>query len=340
MDIQTATQNAKKSSLLPVYVLAGEERLLITRCADAVRAAAVGSGPRGLSEDLFDGRQATAQSVMTACRTFPMMAKRRLVVVRGIDEMKSSEQEALIAYFAKPEPTAVLVLVGPKLDLRKKIALEAKKHDYLLVAKPPGEDELAPWIEHESRARNLTMEPGAIESLALAIGPDLSALSDAIERLALYTNGAPVTAATVDDVVTPIREIPAWDLADAIGTRNLASTLSILARLTAQRQAALPMLGLIARQVHMIAKARQHFDTKGQGSLASVLRVPPFAADKIGQQAKRWSQGHVQRALRVLASTDAALKGAKRDDARILEECAIALCGGAGMGELSIRAAP
>ena len=185
--------------------------------------------------------------------------------------------------------------------------------------------------------RRVTLEAGASESLAMAIGPDLSMLSDALERLQLYTAGAPVTTRAVDEVVTPVRELPAWGLADAVGQRNLGACLSILAQLTAQRQHALPTLGLIARQIHMLAKARAHAEGKMPGALASVLGAKPFVADKMAHVAKRWSSAHLQRAIRILAATDAALKGAKRGDERVLEECVIALCGGAGMGEGPLR---
>lgn len=337
MDIHAATEAATKGKLQPVYLLAGEERLLITRCADAVRLAAVGGGPRGLSEDVFDAKQSTAAAVITACRTLPMMAKRRLVTVRGVDEMRKADQEALLPYLDKPEPSTVLLLVAPGFDMRVKLALAAKEKGYLAVAKPPSEGELVPWIEREARARGITLEAAAAESMALAVGPDLSMLGDALERLSLYTAGGPVTARAVDEVVTPVREVPAWDLADAVGQRNLGSCLTILARLTAQRQHALPTLGMIARQVHQIARARAHLDARGTGSLASVLRMPPHAADKVAQQARKWPPGHLHRAMRVLAATDAALKGAKRGDERVLEECLIALCGGAGMGEAPLR---
>ncbi len=337
VDIHSAIDAVAKGKLQPVYLLAGDERLLITRCADAIRAATVGGGPRGLSEDLFDAKQTTGATIINACRTLPMMAKRRLVTVRGVEEMRKADQEALLPYLEKPEPTAVLVLVAPGFDMRVKLALTAKEKGCLFVAKPPSEGELVPWIEREAKGRGITLEPGAAESLAMSIGPDLSMLGDALERLQLYTAGAAVTTRAVDEVVTPVREIPAWDLADAIGQRNVASCLTILARLTAQRQHALPTLGLIARQVHQLAKARALADGKMQGALASVLRMPPFAAEKVAQQAKRWSPAQLQRALRVLAATDAALKGAKRGDERVLEECVIALCGGPGMGETAMR---
>ena len=337
VDIHTATDNATKGKLLPVYLLGGDERLLISRCADAIRLATVGGGPRGLSEDIFDAKQTTGATIITACRTLPMMSKRRLVLVRGAEEMRRSDQEALLPYLDKPEPSTVLLMVGPGFDTRVKLALTAKEKGFLYLAKAPSENELAPWIEREAKARTVTLEAGASDALAMAIGPDLSLLGDALERLALYTAGAPVTTRIIDDVITPVREIPAWDLADAVAARNVASCLSILARLTAQRQHALPTLGLIARQVHVLAKARAHAEGKLQGALASVLKMPPFAADKVATAAKRWSPAHLQRAMRILAATDAALKGAKRGDERVLEECVIALCGGPGMGEAALR---
>lgn len=337
MDIVTAAEQATKGKLLPVYLLGGDERLLITRCADAVRLAAVGGGPRGLSEDIFDAKQSSAAAILTACRTLPMMSRRRLVTVRGCEDMRKADQEALLPYLEKPEPSTVLLLVGHGFDQRVKLALAAKERGWFFLAKAPSEGDLVPWIEREARAAGVTLGEGAAESLALAVGADLSLLADGLERLSLYAGGAPVTAKTVDDVITPVREIPAWDLAEAVGQRNLPACLGILARLTAQRQHALPTLGLVARQVHLIAKARTHVDTRTPGTLASVLKIHPFAADKVGQQAKRWSPGAIQRALRVLAATDAALKGAKRGDERVMEECLIALCGGAGMGEAALR---
>lgn len=335
MEIDAVTEKARKGELLPVYLLGGDELILVQRCADAIRVATVGPGPRGLSEDLYDGRGLSAQTVVNACRTLPMMSKRRLVTVRGVDEMSTGEQESLLAYFAKPEPSTVLLLIANDLDTRRKLALEAKKHGFLFAAKHPDEASLGPWIEREAKSRGLAMEAGAVESLSMLVGPDLSLLGDALERLALYTGGAAVTADAVDQVVTPVRQLQAWDLADALGERNLPAALAVVARLTSQRQAALMTLGALAWRVHQLARARQFLsqnDNNPRG-ISSVIKARPDEAQKIAAQARRWSPAQLHRAFRVLAATDAALKGAKRGDERVLEECAIALCGGPGFGE-------
>lgn len=334
-DIESVISNAAKGTLLPVYLIGGDERLLVQRCVDAIRHATVGAGPRGLAEDHFDGKGLSASVLMSAARTLPMMARHRLVIVRGVDQMGTAEQEALIAYFAKPEPRTVLVLVALQLDLRRRIANEAKKNGFLFVAQHPKEGEIGPWITREAARRRLQLDPGAVESLALLVGPDLSLLSDALDRLSLYAYARAITADDVEQCITPVREIAAWDLSDAVTSRNLASGLAVLGRLLAQRQPALPLLAVISRQIYQLAKAKQFLASGEKGSLAAALGAPPSAAQKVAAQAKHWSPQQLARALKILAATDSALKGARRGDERVLEECLIALAGGPGMGELA-----
>ncbi len=337
MDISAATANARKGDLLPVYLVGGKERLLVSRCAEAVRHGAVGGGPRGLAEDVFDGRGLSAQTVITACRTLPMMAKRRLVTVRGVNDMAATEQEGLVSYFAKPEPSTVLLLVATELDQRRKLVLEAKKQGYLVVAEPPREDQLEAWVTREAASKGVTIAPGAAELLAIYIGPDLSLLGDAVERLSLYTSGEPITPEHVEAVVVPVREIPAWDLGDAIATRDRSLAMTVLGRLLSQGQHPLPILFFVGRQVSQLARARQWVAEGSQGSLASALRMPPQAARNLVSFASKWPPPVLHRAMRIVAATDAALKGAKRGDERVMEECVLALCGAAGMGETALR---
>lgn len=340
MNVPAAIEKAKKGEVLPVYLIGGEERLLVSRLCDAVREATVGGGPRGLAEDVFDGRGTSAGTVLTACRTLPMMAKRRLVTVRGVDQMSPADQEALIPYFTKPEPSTVLLLVALTLDKRRKLALEAKKANVLFEAEHPNEAAAAAWIAREAAARGVTMEPGAVESLGLAIGADLGQLADAIERLALYTNNGVVTAQTVDVVVTPVREIPAFDLSTAVAQRKRARALASVTRLLNQGQDPLPIMGLLAWQLGQLARAKEFSARPPEGrSMASVLKVPPGRVASVQELAAKWSVPQLQRAFHILAAADAALKGGRKTTDKyrglIAIEAVIALCGGAGMGELA-----
>ncbi|MBI5518004.1 MAG: DNA polymerase III subunit delta [Deltaproteobacteria bacterium] len=337
MDILKATQEAAQGKVRLVYVLGGEEQVLLRRCLDAIRKATVGGGVRGLAEDVFDGPKVTAQTVTEACRTLPMMSRWRLVTVRDANELPAPEVDGLVGYFKHPSPSTVLLLVLSQVDARRKLVMEAKKQGLLVVAERISEAALPGWIEREARAVGAELGPGVVESLALAIGPDLGLLGDALERLKLYAHGRTVTTRDVDLVVTSVREVPAWDLAHAVVARNRGAALSVLHQLLGRGQEALPTLGLLAWQVRQLARAQQLLAMNPDANLAQELRIFD-GADRVKANLRRWPPTAMARALRVLAATDAALKGSRRGDQRVLEECVLALCGAAGMGEAALRA--
>ena len=341
-----------KGTVRPVYVLGGNEWLLVSRCMNAVRTAVVGTGPRGLSEDIFDGDSATINHLLGACRTLPMMAKRRLVTVRSAEEMaqkiNDKDQKEFFAYLAAPEPTTVLLLVATKFDARRTWVNEAKKHKWLVTCSVPTDDReadpwLTQWINGEMRARKITAENGVVERLVAWIGPELGMLSDALERLSLYTAGAAITMAAVDALVTPVREIGSFDLSDAILMRDLPTALANIAQLRTQRGEALMILGSLGYSLRQMARAKQMLSVNPEVNLSKAVYMHGKPPGWLANAARRWTVPQVHRALRVLAATDAALKGTKGSamgarpvgDFRVLEEFAMTLCAGApGMGEL------
>src|SRR5262252_8586803 len=114
----------ESGQLDPIYVLYGAERYLVDRCLAAIRRAVLGDAGTGASfnHDVFDLKEAPLSRVVATARTMPMMARQRLVVAKGIDEVKAPDLEPLLPYVEDPNPTTVLVLVGgEKLDTRFKV---------------------------------------------------------------------------------------------------------------------------------------------------------------------------------------------------------------------------
>ena len=92
------TLDVTAGKLAPVYILASAEPLLVDRALAAIREAAVPAALRAFNEDSVDGRGASASRILAAARTLPMMAERRLILVR---DLADGATEA-----AKPEPRA------------------------------------------------------------------------------------------------------------------------------------------------------------------------------------------------------------------------------------------
>src|SRR3954463_11291369 len=91
---EQAIAEARADKLRPLYLVLGEERLFVDRVVAAIRDATARGGIAGFNEDKFIAGEASAGAVIGAARMLPMMAKRRFVLVRGLDrwEKKAGEE--------------------------------------------------------------------------------------------------------------------------------------------------------------------------------------------------------------------------------------------------------
>ena len=190
--------------MLPVYVVAGEERLLRDEVVAELRAASLAGGVAAFNEDKFTAGEANVEAVIAAARTVPMMAPRRFVLLRGAERWDASEDgdgtaggptrsgeaasafDRLAEYAAAPVDSTCLVMVASKLDRRRKLALVAKKNDFLVVCDPLDSRSLPRWIVDRCASKGHAIDPDVADLLAALAGPQLSSIDDAIERLSLY----------------------------------------------------------------------------------------------------------------------------------------------------------
>ena len=143
------------------------------RAVDRLRASLVEPATRDFNYNLFQGKEATSGRVLSAVRTLPMMAKRRLVVIRDVDEMKADELNGLIPYLTKPCPESCLVLVAEKVDQRLKFFAQFKKHGETIKLEPLYDRQLPGFVRDEGRAR-VRFAAGVAELIADEVGSGLA----------------------------------------------------------------------------------------------------------------------------------------------------------------------
>src|SRR5262249_549260 len=133
----------------PLYCLHGPETYLLDLFVAAIRTAVLGPGAdRGgsFNYDTFALKEASPAPLLHAARTLPMFAKRRLVIARGIDHLKSDDLEPLIAYVADPNPSTCLALVGEKVDARLRVFQAIRKTGSLHEFARLKDRELGSWL--------------------------------------------------------------------------------------------------------------------------------------------------------------------------------------------------
>ena len=352
MTPEQAIQEAKRGELRPVYVVAGEERLLADQVLSVLRDATLQGGVAGFNEDKFTAGEATADAILAAAKMLPMMAKRRLVVVRGLerwdarasraedDEEGASPAEPtkgvkeagpldrLAEYAKNPADTTVLVLVASKLHGQRRIATAAKKGGFWVACEPVPRRELAGWIEGAAGARGHAIPVEVADFLAEISGPDLAAVDDAVERLSLYVGpGAPITEDAVAKIVTRVRTSTVWELIDALGRRRLDRALSALADAYDPKSGGLPQLGAIAWSVRQLLKFESGLRSGlSPGDAAARAGAPPFRGGELAQVVRTIGRANLERWVTLLAEADLVLKGSKRPAHAVLEAMLVEMC--------------
>jgi DNA polymerase-3 subunit delta len=338
--VEEAIREAESGALRPVYLVLGEERLLVEQAVRAIRDAATKGGIPGFNEDKYQAGEVKVDAVLGAARVLPMMAPKRFVLVRGVERWEGRDEEAeptkaketpldaLAEYAKAPVDSTILVLVAQKLHGQRRLVTTAKKAGFVVSCEPIPRRELPRWVFERAKSMGHPIDRVVADQLAELSGPELGSVADALERLSLYVGPkAPITEDALAAVVTRVRPSTAWDLVDAICARRLGQALTVLANVEGGRDTELPLLGSIAWTVRQMAKLEGFLDA-GEPLAEAARRagVPPFKVDSTRDALRRMPKGTMARWLRHLAEADRALKGSKRPGRAVLETLLVDLC--------------
>jgi DNA polymerase-3 subunit delta len=201
----------------------------------------VDEGFRPFNVERLYGGETTADAVIDAANTLPMMVPRRVVVVHEAEKLfvpkrdtKAAEaaQERLEAFLKEPPPHASLVFVCGALDQRRRavkiLLAEGQVVDCGTIADAA---DASRWVAARAQREGVTFAPGAARELVERAGLDLARLRSAFDRVVLYATGEPrVAAEHVREVVSAVAESAQnFGIANAIDKGDAAGALRQLA---------------------------------------------------------------------------------------------------------------
>jgi len=318
----------EKSGPKLVYAIDGEERVQVEGFVAKLLELALPPAARDFNYERFTGKEAELSRVLDAAMTLPAFAERRVVRVQQADKMKMEPVEALLRYLDAPSPSTVLVFIADKFDARSKVYKAFQKAGAAVRFSRPKPQQMPDLVERQARSRGIDIAPGAARLLAETVGPDLTAATQALEKLELYKGvGETIQSDDVADVVATVREESVFDLVDAIGTRDRAKVVELLHRLMgAQREPGLRLLAMVARHFRLLLRAHAHLAARGAPrELASVLGMPPFLADKLARQARSFQKAQLVEGHARIKHADRLLKSSRLPDLRVMERLALEL---------------
>lgn len=328
MAIDKALARALEAPPAPIFVVTGPAGLLVQRAAAAIVDRVMPMvGPPSFNVLTLHASDANAEDAIGMARTPPMMADKRLVVLRGLESAKDPFFEALEGYLESPNPDTVLVLSGAGYPpvvkggkawgarLQKKMAAVATVLTY-------SADTLRPidFVMETAAGLGNPLSRTDAALLVAVVGADLGTLLCEVEKASLYVEpGAPIDAAAITEACSSVAEQEVWALTGALARRDRRVALGALHRLLADGDSAHKLLGLIVWQIRVMLRLREIL-IRG-GSYQDALAEARGRAELVRAVQTAMDKGTLAAApiLTRLARAHRAMNGMKAGEDRVLE---------------------
>jgi DNA polymerase III subunit delta len=344
-EIEAAAANS--GSLKAGYVLAGDEVFLLDRCRAAILKAFVPEDLRDFCLSDLDLTSTTIFEVLDRAQTPSLMSPFQVIFIRNVRQLytrgaKKDEFAALDRYFSSPNPQAMLVFVADFLRITndtRRMEMDDKNrferlqetlgaHCAMVELARVSDEDAMRWAVSTAQAGGVRMEPDAARELVDALGADMMLVASEMEKLLLYASGrGRITLGDVETMVLGAKQRSLYELTDAISAKDRVRALALLHGLLnssdAGEDAAIGHLYMLARTFRqmLVILEKNVRDTRAiWQALWLGFRIPPFAAEDLIRQARRYkSRRELTRALRLVARADLELRSSPPDKRLVLE---------------------
>ena len=178
-------RDVRAGKIAPIYYLMGEEPYYIDKVSDFIVDAVLKPDEKDFNLDIVYGADVTLNQVIELARAYPMMAERRVVLVREAQAIRSLDGLEQYALHLTPSTVLILCHKNGTLDKRKAAAKAIQQVGVIYESRRLYESQLPAFITGYVRRGRAEIESQAVQMLADHVGADLSRLSAEMDKLLL-----------------------------------------------------------------------------------------------------------------------------------------------------------
>jgi DNA polymerase-3 subunit delta len=256
------------AKLLPVYLVSGDEPLLVGEASDAIRAAARGRGFTEREVFFVERGAAPWEQILQSAQSLSLFAERRIVEIR-VPTGRPGSGGAMLVRLIEAAGADLLVLI-----ITGRLEKEALGSDWVAAAQQRGaaitvrsieRARLDAWLRQRLQRAGLEADTNAVELLAERTEGNLLAAKQEIDKLALLTTQKQrIGVEQVQASTTESARFDVFQLANACAAAEAARALRILSGLRAEGVEPLLVLWSLLRQLR---SAQRDSDVPGAARL-------------------------------------------------------------------------
>lgn len=305
-----------KNPLKPLYIIYGDEPLLVQEAADNVRQAARQQGYSD-REIYYPERGIAWDEIMASANNLSLFGDRKVIELRFTNKPDTSATAILEKYAADPAPDTLLLLLLPKLDKTQQKAkwfIACDKVGVSIDIPLVDNASFPDWLSSRLIQAGLSGDQETFQLLIERLEGNLLAAKQEIEKLRLLAHDGIVTAELVRQSVGDNARYNAFDLADAALRGDINKACRMLSGLQAEGESCSSILWVLAKEARALAALREGLDA-GQ-PLSSIMQQNGIWQKRQGlfQQAlKHMPSSHITLLTQESLAADRAIKGQSQE---------------------------
>lgn len=255
--------------LASLYVVAGEEPLLIQESLDAIRAKARKDG-YSEREILDADKSFDWQRVIESCANLSLFASRRIIEIRLPSGAPGVEGGKVLTQISKSPPQDVLlILTCEAIDWRSRqggwyTAIE--NAGAALYFEAMAASELPGWLNARARSAGVELDAEALNLLAQRTEGNLLAGAQDIAKLKLLFPAQRISVQELEQAVADSARYEAFDFIALMQQGDAAGAVRSLARLREEGVEVMEILGALLWSLRSWAKAQAYYAQSGDAS--------------------------------------------------------------------------
>jgi DNA polymerase III subunit delta len=252
--------------LAGIYLVSGDEPLLVGEAADAIRAAARTAGAAD-RQVFFVDRSFNWDELRLASRSLSLFAERRLFELR-MPNGKPDKGAALLADLAtQTAPDLTYLIITDKLDRKAgdtSWVQAIEKHGAWVQIHPVDAAALPAWLRARAQMLGLQIDAEASQLIVERVEGNLLAAQQELEKLGLLANGEPISVDLVLSSVGDSARYDVFQLAEAAAAGDAARALKVLLGLKSEGVEPTLILWALVRELRGMWQARERDRLRSQ----------------------------------------------------------------------------
>ena len=304
-----------KQQLLPVYLISGDEPLLVQECCDHVRQAARAAGCT--DREVIDASAPGFKwdEIIASASAMSLFAERKLVELRIPSGKPGAEgSKALVEYLQVSEGSEdVLLIIAGKIDKQSTNSKWYKALDgagATVQVWPVDAKDLPRWLQQRVSAAGMSIDNEALQLLCDRVEGNLLAAVQEVEKLKLLAEVGQISAETVTASVSNNARYNLFDMTDNALKGNAAGSLKMLHGLRGEGTEPAVALWALLREIRTLHQAQQAVDSGQNPQQAlSALRVWKNRMGLMQGALGRHSRKSLNQLMEQATQVDGSIKG-------------------------------